>query len=303
MTLRISDVIRRKAEVNDAAAWLDGVDALVAEHADEWDLDVGSVLDGGTEAVVVEVTDRSSGRLGALKACLPRGAGDHAVAEIAVLRLAEGQGCAELWFADADAGVFVIERLGPSLDQMALPIDQRHRVMAAAAAAMWRPLGDDQPFMTGAEKGRWLVDFIADTWERLNRPCSPAAVESALECARHRIDAHDDDRAVLVHGDVHQWNTLSTLDGSGFKLIDPDGLFAQPEYDLGIIMREDPVELLSDPRERSHRLAALTGRDETAIWEWGVVERVSTGLLCVEVGLEPVGTQMLRTAEAVAGLG
>jgi hypothetical protein len=25
-----------------------------------------------------------------------------------------------------------------------------------------------------------------------------------------------------------------------FKLVDPDGLLAEPEYDLGIVMREDP---------------------------------------------------------------
>lgn len=28
-----------------------------------------------------------------------------------------------------------------------------------------------------------------------------------------------------------------------------------------------------------------------AIWEWGVVERVSTGLVCTEIGLQPVGRQ------------
>jgi len=49
----------------------------------------------------------------------------------------------------------------------------------------------------------------------------------------------------------------------GFKLVDPDGLLAEPEYDLGIIMREDPEELLqdADPRDRAHKLAAWTGLD------------------------------------------
>jgi streptomycin 6-kinase len=39
-----------------------------------------------------------------------------------------------------------------------------------------------------------------------------------------------------------------------------------------------------------------------AIWEWGVVERVSTGLLCTQIGMEPLGRDSLRAAEAVAGL-
>jgi streptomycin 6-kinase len=46
---------------------------------------------------------------------------------------------------------------------------------------------------------------------------------------------------VLVHGDVHQWNALQA--GAGLKLVDPDGLLADAEYDLGIIMREDPEVL------------------------------------------------------------
>ena len=103
-----------------------------------------------------------------------------------------------------------------------------------------------------------------------------------------------------MHGDIHQWNALQA--GEGFKLIDPDGLRAEAEYDLGILMREDPVELFEgDPRERSRWLAARTGLDETAIWEWGVVERVSTGLIATEIELQPEARHMLQAAERVAG--
>ncbi len=66
-------------------------------------------------------------------------------------------------------------------------------------------------------------------------------------------------------------------------------------------MREDPVELLDgDPTARARRLAARTGCDETAIWEWGVVGRVSTRLLAERVGLQSVGRQMLLAADRVA---
>jgi len=81
----------------------------------------------------------------------------------------------------------------------------------------------------------------------------------------------------------------------------PDGLLAEAEYDLAIVMREDPVELRhGDPRERARWLARRCGLDATAIWEWGVVERVSTGLLCTKVELQPVGREMLATADHVA---
>ena len=66
------------------------------------------------------------------------------------------------------------------------------------------------------------------------------------------------------------------------------------------MMREDAAELMhGDPRERARWLARRTGRDEPAIWEWGVVERVSTGLLATRIGLQPVGRQMLAAADHV----
>ena len=66
-------------------------------------------------------------------------------------------------------------------------------------------------------------------------------IEHALASAERRIDAHDDERSVLVHGDVHQWNALEA-DG-GYGSADPDGLLAEAEYDMGVLMREDPLEL------------------------------------------------------------
>ena len=137
------------------------------------------------------------------------------------------------------------------------------------------------------------------TWEELDQPCSERAIDYALTCAERRVSAHRDERAVVVHGDVHQWNALEAP--GGFKLVDPDGLLTEPEYDLGIIMREDPLE--GDPHERSRWLAAHTGLDAARIWDWGVVERVSTGLLGTKVGLQPIGRQMLAVADRVAGDG
>jgi streptomycin 6-kinase len=68
-------------------------------------------------------------------------------------------------------------------------------------------------------------------------------------------------------------------------------------------MRGDPVELLAgDPLERARWLAARAGLDPVATWEWGVVERLSTGLLCTQIQLQPLGSDTLRAAEAVVGM-
>ena len=138
-----------------------------------------------------------------------------------------------------------MERLGPSLFRLGLPYEQRLAILCDAASMIWRQ-ANDSGLPTGAEKAAWLIGYIAETWNELDNPCSERTIEHALACAQRRLDSHDEERAVLVHGDVQQWNALSA--GDGFKLVDPDGLLAEPEYDLGVILREDPDEpLAADP--------------------------------------------------------
>ena len=292
----VHPVLRSKAEAAGATGWLDDLPAIIAGLEQDWSITVGRPYDSSTEAFVAEVT-LADGTPAVLKLMIPR-PGDHARNEITVLRLTAGEGCVRLLGDDADRGALLLERLGRSLDQLGLDIATRHEILCAAAERVWRPApGTGLP--TGADTGRRLAAYISATWAELGGPCSERAVEHALACAQRRAAAHDDERAVLVHGDVHQWNALEA--GAGFKLVDPDGLLAEAEYDLGVMMREDPVELLhGDPRDRSRWLARRCGLDAQAIWEWGVAERVSTGLLCTRIGLQPVGRQMLAAADQIA---
>ena len=294
--IRVPEVVRQKAFAVGAGRWLDELPLLVASIEKEWSIEVGAAYGDSTEAFVARVAC-ADGTAAVLKLIVPR-SGDAAVNEIAVLRLTGGEGCVRLLRADAARGALLLERLGPSLHELALPIRKRHEILCSTAARVWRPApGCGLP--TGADKSRWLAEFITTTWEELDQPCSERAVDYAITCAARRAEAHRDESAVLVHGDVHQWNALQAA--NGFRLVDPDGLLAQPEYDLGIIMREDPLDILdTDPHERARWLAARTGLDATSIWEWGVVERVSTGLLGTKVGLQPVSRQMLAVADRVA---
>jgi streptomycin 6-kinase len=302
--VELTDVVRAKAVAVGAPGWLDDLPDLVADLEREWGIAVGASFPDGTEAlvaaaVVTEGPDRGTDVV--LKVGIPR-SGDLAALrhEISVLGLADGEGCVRLLRADPDRGAMLLERLGPSLFDLAPPPAERLEILCSVAERFWRPAARlDLP--TGAQKARWLAETIPPAWAELDRPCSERAIEHALACAERRAAAHDDHRAVLVHGDLHQWNVLRAADR--WALVDPDGLLAEPEYDLGIVMREDPQEMLDgDPYERVRWLAARTGRDPVAIWEWGVVERVSTGLLAERIGLQPVGRQMLAVADRLCAL-
>jgi hypothetical protein len=76
-------------------------------------------------------------------------------------------------------------------------------------------------------------------------------------------------------------------------------MLAEAECDLGVMMRNDPIELLDgDPWARAHWLAERCGLDAAAIWEWGVVERVTSGLRCTRINLQPLGRHCLRSRTA-----
>lgn len=293
--LEVPPAVREKAVLIGAESWLKGLDDLVAGVAADWNITIGPAYPDSTEALVLQATIRDGPPV-ALKVILPQD--EAALREITVLRADGGNGCAALLRHDLGRGALLLERLGPSLVDLQLPVRRRHTILVETARRVWRPVKDIE-LPSGAEKAAWLAEYVATSWEEAGRPLSRRTVDHALRCAESRRRAHDDERAVLVHGDVHQWNALQA--GERFKLVDPDGLNAEPEYDLGVIMREDPVELLHEgARTRSGRLAAMSGLDENAIFEWGVVERVSTGLLLNRIGLQPVGRDMLAAAEVVA---
>jgi streptomycin 6-kinase len=284
-------VVREKALAVGAGAWLEALPELVRSIEADWDVVVGPAFPFSTVAFVAEAV-RADGTPVVLKLIVPRETG-AAAREIAVLRLTNGEGCALLLRDDPSRGALLLERLGRPLSELGLPPRARHEILVAAASRVWRP-AHDSGLPTGTDKARWLAGFVERMWEETGRPCSRRVVDHALACAERRRRAHRGEKAVLVHGDVHQWNALEAGAGA-YKLVDPDGLLVEPEYDLGILMREDPLD--GDLHERADWLARRTGLDEAAIWEWGVVERVSTGLLGTRVDLQPVARQMLEAAE------
>jgi streptomycin 6-kinase len=292
----VPTLVRNKAVAAGAEAWLETLPGLISQIEAEWSLAVGNPYPDSSEGFVAGAV-LDDGSPAVVKLIIPR-AGDATKNEATALRLAHGEGCAELLRVDLDRDALLLERLGRPLHRLGLPIGRRHEILCATAMRVWRP-APESGLPTGADKGRWLVEFILETWEELDRPCDERAVAHAVACAERRIASHDDERAVLVHGDVHEWNALEA--GESFKLVDPDGLLADAEYDMGIVMREDPLEQMTgDPRDRARWLADCTGLRADAIWEWGVVERVSTGLLGTRIEMQPVAGQMLAAAERIA---
>jgi hypothetical protein len=96
------------------------------------------------------------------------------------------------------------------------------------------------------------------------------------------------------------WSGRTTGCLGTFKLIDPGGLRAERACDLGTIMRCNP-DAGDDLHARAKRLAAHTGVDATAIWEWGTIHRVIGGLYSRQIGFQPFGDLLLAEADRLTG--
>ena len=303
----VPGAVRQKAMAHgfEGRRWLKDLGRMVEELERDWEVTIGQVLSGGTESYVAAVRTEA-GEDAVLKIEMPPYASFEG--ELRTLMAADGRGYARLLDWDRARRAMLQERLGSTLSGSGLSVTAQIEVLCTTLRSAWEVSAPPR-LTTGAEKARWLAGFIAATWEELGRPCSWRVVEQALAFAASREGAFDPDTSVLVHGDAHNNNALRVLEGdqapTQYKLVDPDGLLAEPAYDLAIPMREWSGEILQGDalalgRERCAKLSNLTGVDPRGIWEWGFVERVSTGLLATRVGADRIGKEMLEIAEAWA---
>ncbi|XRQ15249.1 aminoglycoside phosphotransferase family protein [Actinomadura welshii] len=287
------------------ARWLEELPGVIAGLRRRWAITVvGPPLPGGSAAYVARART-ASGRDAVLKIALP---GHGAAAQIRTLAAAQGRGYVRLLAHDLAHRATLQEALGPPMQDLDLTPEQQITALCRTLALAWRvPPDPDAPV---PDKARQLGVLVDRLWRDLGRPCPERVAARALRFAERRAAAGGD-RRVVVHGDPHPGNALQAPSPragaeSGFVFVDPDGFVADPAYDLGVVLREWCPQLLAaaDPAALARRycrlLADAGGLDETSVWEWGYLERVSSGLYCLDLGLTDVARPYLRTAELLA---
>lgn len=291
---------RAKAAGDIGLAWLENIETLVCEMEVKWGIQVTDVLTGGSHALVT-LAEGETGEKYVMKLDVPDNPLEEYMREITALKIADGNGYGKLYSYDPEKRACLIERLGKPLKALGYPIDKQIEIICNALNKTWKMSIGDEVLMDGSGGIDWFREYIPDAWERMGMPCSRRVINQALAYLDDRKDHLDPDHYVVVHGDAHNNNTLITLDGVDFKLIDPDGIYYEKAYDLGVLMREWPEEYqenaLEMGKKRCRLLADLTGADEKAIWQWGFLQTVSTSMILLEIGQKPLAEEMLKTAE------
>lgn len=304
--IQLPTFVRQKAASlgEEGEAWLAGLPDVIARLEARWSLTVGDALAGGTAAFVARARTADGGEA-VLKVALPD---PRFRAQAQVLERAQGRGYARLLEVDFAHSALLLESLGPSMEQLGLPAERQLETLSSMLMRAWEVPPAVEPTRTAVEaKARELHALVSRLWVELDRPCSDAVFSQALRFAERRAAAAEPERAVLVHGDPHPANALQVQTPrvgaeAGFVFVDPDGFLCEPAYDLGVVLREWCSELLAgDAPTVAWRycqlLAGHTGVDAQAIWEWGFLERVSSGLYALSFGAEELGRPFLATAE------
>ena len=184
--------------------------------------------------------------------------------------------------------------MGPPLADADLATRPLVETLCDALTACWFvPTGDDLSlFQSGHDKALVLREYLTDHADLLATHVTPEAYARALGYAEQRAAQHDLSRCVVAHGDPHAHNALlvPASDPPRYVFVDPDGIVIEPEYDLGVTLREfGRAELGPDPsgalRDLCASLANRTGTDAEVIWQWAFIERATTGVALWSLGL------------------
>lgn len=258
-------------------------------------------MPGGSASYVVRARTRA-GAERVVKVVLP----DPTLADEArVLAAADGHGYVLLHDRAPEHSALLLESLGDPLDR--LPADPEHklRVALGVLAEAWQlPAGA----ATGeADPAPRLRAGVVERDRRLGRPTDPRVLRTALDCA-DEVAGWAGPR-VVAHGDPHPANVLRVREPrpgapGGWVLVDPDGVLADPAYDVGVLLRDWCSHLRGPDAHRRLRhwcdlAAEATGTDADRVWAWAFLERVSTGLYVSDFGATRVGRPFLDSARAL----
>src|SRR5512133_1509753 len=199
---------------------------MAASYVDRWQLGIDGPVASGAVALIIPVA-RHDGSKAVLKL---QPVDDETGGEPAALKAWAGGGAVRLLEHDPASGAMLLERLDASKDLSTMED-------ALAAAQIIAELLVGLNSVPAPEGLRNLSDVaaatMAETPEAIRLAKDPDERRLLINCAARfqelitdRIDYR------LLHWDLHYFNTLSTLDGSQWKAIDPKPLSGDSGFEL-----------------------------------------------------------------------
>ena len=268
-----SDFVKniRHSFPTDGERWLADLPDLLADAARRWDLTLGEPLLLSYNYVCAAT--RKDGTEAVFKIGVPN---RELTSEINALRVYAGQGACRLLEADAEKGMLLLERLRPG--EMLITIEDDDRATEIAAEVMkkiHRPVPQQEGFISL----RGWFDELKKLRPLFGGGTGPFP-EKTFETAEGLIrDLFAEDRAqVLLHGDFHHFNILSSE--RGWLVIDPKGVTGPAEYEVGPLLT-NPYTFIPEEQDAIRRtqrriaiLAERVGFEPQRLRAWAICHSV-----------------------------
>ena len=292
--------------------WLAELPDVIAHLERAWSITVGQALAGGTGSFVARARTAEGGDA-ILKIAIPEvGFAD----ELRVLESAQGHGYVRLLADDREREAMLLEALGPPMASLALPPEQQIALLCQMLRQAWqapRPAG--LVVDAGRREGRATrphgqphVGGLGPSVFGAGRATRPCGTPSGAR-PRSTWSAASWSTAIPIRGtrcrcsrrgwgrrrDSSSW---TRSDSSPTPPTTWEWCCATGASNSS--RREHAEAAAALARRYCALLSAQTGVEETAIWEWGFLERVSSGLYCLELGIEELGRPFLQTAEMLS---
>jgi streptomycin 6-kinase len=273
-------------DMDEGAAWLRALPALLGECAARWGLRLQEPFPNLTFNYAIPAT-RADGTPVVLKAGIPR---EEFTTEIAALQIWDGSSSVRLLESDASRGVMLLERALPGHSLSCLEDDDQATAIAAdVMRALWRPAPSESPFPTLA---RWLKAF-----ERLHARFDggtgpmPEPVVARAESLSSDLLASAPVAPMLLHGDLHHDNIIAAI-RLPWLVIDPKGIAGDPCFEVGAFLSNLYERIMSWPRHewparQARRIDILSERlgfPRDRIIAWGVVQAALSAIWGIEDG-------------------
>jgi streptomycin 6-kinase len=268
----------------DGRAFLDALPDLIAEASERWgltDVEPVSNLSFNFVAFANRGNEKVTLKIGVQN--------DELISEMAALHLFNGEGACRLIDSDEERGFLLLERLTPGVMLSTLEDDeQATHIAAEVMQRIWRPLESGSLLSGMQEQTSAFQKFIrlSDWFDGLKRlrarfnggtgPFDEKLVERVeRSVSDFFIENH---KPVLMHGDFHHFNILSSE--RGWLVIDAKGVMGPAGYEVGPFLINPWGDMLNGTRQKrmtERRFDILhehLGFERERIREWGLAHAV-----------------------------
>jgi streptomycin 6-kinase len=209
--------------------------------------------------------------------------------QLAALKLFNGEGACKLLEYDEERCWMLLERLQPGIMLSTMEDDEEATHIAAEVMQkIWRPLESASLPADHRKQGSGPQTFIllSDWFDGLKRlrqrfdggtgPLNEKLVEHVEGSVKDFLN--ENHRPVLMHGDFHHYNILSSE--RGWLVIDPKGVISPACYEVGPLLINPWGDLLGKKdyegltRRRIDILHERLGFERERIREWGLAHAI-----------------------------